>query len=265
MLGFLVCGPPAGARADFCAPTRRPGVAVAPVRCGLPAVALCLWLALGVCAPRSVLMVCALVLLSVVSLPSVLPGLPLGSRVCAPVRLAPAGCGWPRAPGGAPGVAALPGLVSPWARVALPAPAAGGAALSAGACLSACCAFLRPGAGGPLRPASRVGRRRSASRAWLAAASAFAPGGEGGYAPSKLGFRKISDFRPIFGDFWVTAVPSAVCPGADSADTSGRSAPGRASGRDAADQISDAGALPHAAGDEKSAGRFRSCTMLLLF
>lgn len=68
MLGSLVCGPPAGARADFCAPTRRPGVAVAPVRCGLPAVALCLWLSVGVCASRPVVMVCALVLLSVVSL-----------------------------------------------------------------------------------------------------------------------------------------------------------------------------------------------------
>lgn len=94
MLGFLVCGPPAGARAHFGAPTRRPGVAVAPVRCGLPAVALCLWLSVGVCASRPVVMVCALVLLSVVSLPSVLP-VSLLVRLSAPrsvwLRLAAAG------------------------------------------------------------------------------------------------------------------------------------------------------------------------------
>ena len=99
MLGSLVCGLPAGARSYFVRPDpARPQASVAPVRCGLPAVAVVLSLSLGVCVSRPVVMVAALVRLSVVSLLVV-------CLLSLLVRLSASRCGWLRL--AAPGPARL--------------------------------------------------------------------------------------------------------------------------------------------------------------
>lgn len=103
------------------------------------------------------------------------PAPSVGSLVGVPVLLAPAGGAWPRAPGALLVVAALSCLVSSCARVGLPAPVVVVSALSAGACCSACCAFLRPGAGGPRRPPAGWGVAAVAACAVAAGRLAFAP------------------------------------------------------------------------------------------
>ena len=151
MLGSLVCGPPAAPRRTRCAnPQTRCCFCVLPLwapRRGCGALSVCGRVRLSACGdgwcPGSP--VCGAPAGGV-------PALPVGSLVGVAVCLAPAGGAWPRAPGAAPGVAALSGSGVPWARVGLPAPLVGGAALVPGSSGSVCCAFLRPGAGGPRRP-----------------------------------------------------------------------------------------------------------------